>query len=182
MEKFRAKNFCLVLYSSDESHYNAIEKIKKSYDYAMILHDKDTDENGEVKKEHYHFVLRFKNAKWSSALAEELGIAENYIEECRSLKRSLFYLIHFYEDDKYHYPLSDVKGTLKKTLEQFIKNDDKSESEKILEIFEEIDNYDGYIYFSGFVKHIAKIGYWDTLRRSSSIIMRYLDEHNSHAK
>lgn len=182
MDKFRAKNFNLVLYEEDESHKKAIEKIKKSYEYAMILHDRDTAEDGTVKKEHYHIVLRFKNAKWNTALAEELGIAVNYIEECRSLKRSLFYLIHFYEEDKYHYPLSDVKGTLKSTLESFIKSDGKTESEKVLEIFEEIDNIDSFIYYSAFVKHIAKIGYWDIFRRSSSAITRYLDEHNKNCK
>lgn len=49
-EKYRARVHMLLLYPDCESHVKAIEKIKQSYDYAMILHDKDCDENGEVKK------------------------------------------------------------------------------------------------------------------------------------
>ena len=179
MEKFRAKSFNLVLYPEDESHIKAIEKIENSYDYAYILHDMDTNEQGEIKKEHWHVVLTFKNAKWNTALAEELGITPNYIEESRSLKRSLLYLIHYYDDDKYQYKIDNVKGSLKKRLDGYIHGEGKTESEKVIEIFEEIDNIDGYIDYTIFVKHIAKIGYWDVLRRSSSLILRYLNLHNN---
>lgn len=178
MEKYRAKSFCLILYDEDETHKKAIEKIKMGYDYAMICHDSDTNENGEILKPHYHVVLRFPNAKWNTALAEELGITENYFEESRSLKRSLLYLIHFYDEDKFQYSVDNVTGPLKKRLEEFVKNDGKSESEKVLEIFEEIDNIDELINFTTFCKHIAKIGYWEVLRRSSGLIIRYVDEHN----
>ncbi len=178
MEKYRAKCFCLVLYDEDETHRKAMDKIKTSYDYAMICHDRDTNESGEVLKPHYHIVLRFQNAKWNTALAEELGVTENYFEEARSLKRSLLYLIHFYEEDKFQYSTDDVSGPLKKRLQEFVKNDGKTESEKVLEIFEEIDKIGGEINFKVFCKHIAKIGYWDVLRRSSGLIIRYVDEHN----
>lgn len=177
MEKFRSTNFNLVLYEEDESHKKALELITKNYDYAMICHDSDADEDGVVKKAHYHVVIRFPNAKWNTALASELNIAENYIENCRNLKNSLLYLIHFYDKDKYQYDIKDVTGTLKKRMVMFIQNEDKTESEKILEILEEIDEKD-FIYLVPFVKHIANIGYWDVFRRSSHIIMRYIEEHN----
>lgn len=179
MEKFRSTNFNLVLYEEDKTHMNALEKIKASYDYAFIVHDLDVDDStGELKKAHYHVVIRFKNAKWNTALAEELGITENYLQDCRSLKRSLLYLIHYYEPDKHQYDIELVQGPLKKRLKEFITNEGKSESEKVLEIFQEIDKCDYFIDYKIFVKHIAKIGYWDVLRRSSSIILRYLDLHN----
>lgn len=180
MDKFRCKNFNLVLYPEDSTHYLALYKIQKEgYDYALIMHDRDIDDNGEVKKKHYHCVLRFKNAKWNTALAEELGIAENYIQQCRDLKRSLLYLIHFYDEDKAQYLVKEVQGSLKVLLEQAIKNDGKSESEKVIEIFDIIDKTEYYIYYSTFCRHIANLGYWDVLRRSSGLIMRYIEEHNS---
>lgn len=178
MDKFRAKCFCLVLYDEDETHRKAIDKIKASYDYAMICHDRDTNDNGEVLKPHNHIVLRFQNAKWNTALAEELGVTENYFEETRSLKRSLLYLIHFYEEDKFQYSIDDVSGPLKKRLQEYVKNDGKTESEKVLEIFDEIDKYPGEIKFIIFCRHIAKMGYWDTIRRCPGIFTRYIDEHN----
>lgn len=176
--KFRARTFCLVLYIEDETHKRALEKVQKSYDYAMCCHDKDVDENGVIKKEHYHIVLQFKNAKWNTALAEELGITENYLEEARSIKRALLYLIHFYDEDKYQYSTKEVTGPLKKRLEDYINNEGKTESEKVLEILEEIDNTEEYIDFKVFVKHIAKIGYWDVYRRAASTINHYVDLHN----
>lgn len=179
MEKYRSKVFNLVLYSEDVTHYCAIEKIKKSYDYAMICHDRDINhETGEVKKTHYHVVLKFTNAKWNTALAEELGITANYIEESHNYKRSLFYLLHWYDEDKAQYLLNEVSGSLRKDLEKFIKNEDKSESDKILEILEEMDNINDIIQVKIFCKYVAKMGYWDVLRRSSGLILRCIDEHN----
>ena len=177
--KYRVKCFNLILYDEDETHKKAIEIIKQNYDYAMICHDKDIDEaSGELKKPHYHIVLRFVNAKWNTALSKELGIEPNYIQESRSLKRSLLYLIHFYDENKYQYSIDEVDGPLKKRLFTFIQNEDKSESEKVLEILEEIDEINSYINFMVFVRHIAKKGYWDVFRRSTGIFVRYIDEHN----
>ena len=51
-----------------------------------------------------------------------------------------------------------------------------------MDIFKEIDKCEFKIDFTIFVKHIAEIGYWDVLRRSSSLILRYLDLHNSNYK
>lgn len=179
IEKFRAKSFNLVLYPEDESHVKALERIKSTYDYAYILHDMDTDDNGEIKKEHWHVVIRFTNARWNTALAKDLGITPNYIEESQSFKKSLLYLIHYYEPEKYQYSIDCVYGPLKKVLQSYIINEGKTEGEKVLEIFEEIDNIDDCVDFRLFVKHVAKMGYWDTLRRSSSLILRYLDCHNN---
>lgn len=194
MEKMRSKTFNLMLYpGEDKSHLKALEYIRANYDYAAICHDKDTFEEditindvlhkkGEIKKAHYHVVVKFKNAKWSTALASELEIAENYIEVAHDLKRSLLYLIHFYDEDKYQYSVEDVEGTLKRRLKETISNEGKTESEKVMDIFKEIDKCEFKIDFTIFVKHIAEIGYWDVLRRSSSLILRYLDLHNSNYK
>lgn len=180
LKKFRSRNFNLVLYPEDETHKKAIELISKNYDCAFILHDKDQDKEGNIKKEHWHVVIKNNNAKWNTALAEELGIEVNYIEECRNLKRSLLYLIHFYDEDKYQYSIDEVHGNLKDKIITYINSENKTESEKVLEILTEIDNIHSYIDYCIFIKHIAKIGYWDVLRRSNGIITRYLDIHNQH--
>ena len=108
MEKYRSRAHVLLLYPDCESHVEAVKKIEKSYDYAMILHDKDSDENGELKKPHWHIVLRFGQAVWSSAICKELGIEENYIEKPRSFDNALLYLVHFNDSDKYQYNPDDA--------------------------------------------------------------------------
>ena len=103
IEKFRDRKFCLLLYPlEDESHKNAIDVIKRSYDYAMITHDSDLDEVGNLKKTHTHLVIRFNNPVWNSALAKDLGIEINYIQKCRSLERSLLYLVHYIYPCRFH--------------------------------------------------------------------------------
>ena len=179
MDKFRARNFNLVLYDEDETHRRALEYIEKNCDYAKILHDRDVNpDTGEIKKPHYHVVIRFQNAKWNTSLASDLGIGENYIEESRNLKRSLLYLIHYYDEDKFQYSVEDVEGSLKKRLLEIIKNDDKTESEKVIELLNYIDDCDYEIDLSAFIRYVASIGYWDIFRRSPYVFEKYIIKHN----
>ena len=101
MEKFRDRKLALLLYPDDPSHVEAMEKIKTSYDYVAILHDKDYTEDGEIKKPHWHVVLRFGNATWNSAVAKDLGIEQNYTEKVRNMNNAILYLIHYNDSDKY---------------------------------------------------------------------------------
>ena len=84
-DKYRARVHMILLYPDNVEHRDAFQKIAKSYDYAGIIHDKDTwteeDEKknpehkqGELKKEHIHIVLRTPNATWNTALCKELGM------------------------------------------------------------------------------------------------------------
>lgn len=180
MEKFRDRKFCILLYPEDVTHVQALEKIKASYDYACVLHDKDVDvESGEVKKSHWHVVLvSGKNAIWSSSLSKELGIDGNYIQQCRNVDRALEYLIHFNEEEKHQYSIEEVNGTLKARLNQLINCTNKSESDKVTELIEWIETYQGYLTISAFSKHCASVGMWDVFRRAGTIFIKIIDEHN----
>ena len=181
MEKFRARNFNLILYEEDETHKKAIEYIKKNYDFAMILHDRDVDNiTGEIKKPHYHFVIRFQNARWNTSLAEDLGITSNYIEESRSLKRSLLYLIHYYDEDKYQYSLEYIEGSLKGKLFEIIKNGEKTENEKMQELLDYIDNSEQCISIPQFIRYCVSIGYTDVVRRDFCLLVPIIEEHNTY--
>lgn len=181
MEKFRARNFNLILYEEDETHKKAIEYIKKNYDFAMILHDRDVDNiTGEIKKPHYHFVIRFQNARWNTSLAEDLGITPNYIEESRSLKRSLLYLIHYYDEDKYQYSLEYIEGSLKGRLLEIIKNGEKTENEKMQELLDYIDNSEQCISIPQFIRYCVSIGYTDVVRRDFCLLVPIIEEHNTY--
>jgi len=177
-EKYRDRTHLLMLYPEDKTHMEALKKIEASYDYACILHDKDVDEDGVIKKAHYHVVLRFPNQTWSSALAKELGIADNYLEKPRSFDNALMYLIHYNDSDKYQYSIDDVKGTLKKRLKEKLNGVDKSEGEKVYELIEYIENQDKTISVTMFAKYCASNGYWSEFRRSGAIFCKMIEEHN----
>ena len=178
-EKFRDRKFCLLLYPlEDETHKNAIDVIKRSYDYAMITHDSDLDEVGNLKKSHTHLVIRFNNPVWNSALAKDLGIEINYIQKCRSLERSLLYLVHYNESDKFQYDTRKVQGSLKQKLLNYIKNSGKDESEKVLDLLDYIDSYVGCLDEQDFVRYVATNGMYDIYRRSTVTFIRALQKHN----
>ena len=178
MTKFRDRNFCLLLYpKEDKTHYNAIKIIKENYDYALINHNNDLLDSGEKKKEHTHVVLRFKNAIWNSSLSENLGISINYIEKCRNLDKSLLYLIHYNDINKFQYDFEEVEGTLKNRLFRLIENDNNDENERVLDLLEYIDNA-GYLSVKDFAIYCATVGKWDIFRRSSIIYLEILKEHN----
>jgi hypothetical protein len=179
MERYRSRTHLLLLYREDLTHLKAIEKIEKSYDYAYIEHNKDFDENGVIKKSHIHVVLRFTNQTWSSAIAKDLGITENYIEEPRSFDNSLLYLIHFNDSDKYQYHIDDVKGPLKKRLKELVNKNDKTEGEKVFDLIEYIEKQTEKITVKSFAKYCATNGYWAEFRRSGLIFCKMIEEHNN---
>ena len=171
---------CLLLYPEEDiTHKKAIEYIKTNYDYALIVHDKDFySDTGEIKKSHTHLVVKFNNAKWNTAIAKELGITTNYIQNCRNFNLALNYLIHYNDDTKYQYSIDEVQGNLKKKLEKIIKNDNKDENDKLLELINYIENYNGIIEESEFMKYSANIGMWDVARRSTIWFLRLIEKHN----
>ena len=102
----------LILYSEDNTHKNAMEIIRKNYNYAYILHDKDKDTNGELKKPHYHYIVKMPSCVPNSTLANALDIKENYIQCILSLQGAYDYLTHRHTPEKYQYKDSDIVSTI----------------------------------------------------------------------
>ena len=63
----------------DLSHKACIDYITKNFDYALIKHDCDLKDNSlELKKEHYHVVIAFKNYRYLNSMVDELKISSNF--------------------------------------------------------------------------------------------------------
>lgn len=178
-EKYRSRVHMLLLYPSDIAHVEALEKIKASYDYAYCLHDKDIAEDGSTKKAHWHVVLRFNQAVWSSAICKELGIEHNYIENVKRFDNALQYLIHYNDTDKAQYAVDEVFGNLKQKLVESINKVEKSEGEKVVELIQFIRSYEGVLRVTEFAEYCALNSYWSEFRRSGAIFCKMIDEHNA---
>lgn len=177
-DKYRSRVHMLLLYPTDESHVLALEKIQASYDYAYCLHNKDIAEDGSIKKAHWHVVLRFNQAVWSSAICKELGIEHNYIENVKRFDNALQYLIHYNDTDKAQYSVDEVFGNLKSKLVESINKVEKSEGEKVVELIQFIKEYEGKLTVTEFAPYCAINGYWAEFRRSGSIFCKMIEEHN----
>lgn len=77
--------------------------------YAIIKHDKDVREDGELKKPHFHMVLTFRETTTSQAVANALHVEENFVNKIRTTTKSAeLYLVHKNNPEKYQYNLTDV--------------------------------------------------------------------------
>ncbi len=81
-----------------------IENKLKPKKYAVILHDKDTDDNGTPKEEHIHAMMSFENAHSLASVAKQLGDKPQYIEAWKGNSNNGYaYLIHKTDDAKNKY-------------------------------------------------------------------------------
>lgn len=175
----RSRVFNLLLYpNEDKSHQKALQYIEQHFNsYAYICHDRDKDNQGELKKSHTHIVLQFNNAKWKNSLAEELNITSNYIEKSRSLEKSLLYLIHFNDSDKEEYFLKEVKGPLTSKLDLLLLKKNSSEEDIIISLLDYIKSQD-YLTITEFVTFTCSCGLYSYYRRSQSTFKTIIEEHN----
>lgn len=77
--------------------------INNNFRFKAILHDRDINEYGEIKKAHYHYVIKLDSTQTNEWLANTLEITPNYIQKIISLKGALDYLTHKYSPNKFQY-------------------------------------------------------------------------------
>lgn len=181
---YRSKKHLLLLYPDCAEHVAAFEKLKATYEHVGILHDKDTDEAGALKKPHWHIILITKNATWNTALAKELGVTVNYLERVRSEEAACHYLVHNNEETKHHYETSEVFGTPSslKMFDKALEQGELSEGDKVLELIEIIESSVKPLTMSAFARYCAANNRWDIFRRSASIFIKMIEEQNKKLK
>lgn len=111
----------------DVSTVSIIEKIPQFEHVTYICHNSDIDSDGNLKKKHYHVLVRSKSSKTSTAIQkiinnELLKTDSNYFN--RPLHDSIFaefvhdtvsvidYLTHKNDDTKFQYSTDSVHGDL----------------------------------------------------------------------
>lgn len=81
--------------------------------YALIVHDKDVNEQGEPAKDHVHVMLCFENARSINNIAKKLGDEPQSMTIWKGKAENGFsYLIHATTEaiDKYQYPSTEVRA------------------------------------------------------------------------
>lgn len=111
-KKFRS--FAGTLYPDSVSYdcETLLSTIRSKFiDWAYILHDKDVDEKGELKKPHIHWVGR-ATPRCLSVVSNFLGLPENDIEVVKNFDNMVMYLIHLNDIDKFQYSPDDVETNI----------------------------------------------------------------------
>ena len=73
-----------------------------------ILHDKDVEENGELKKPHYHVYLEFTKQMNPITIANMFNISDKLIIRVSNWCAFVSYFVHAFDSDKYQYNISDA--------------------------------------------------------------------------
>ena len=175
--KVKSRTLAIVLYP--ESQQSVIDSIRKNYSYVGMLHDKDTDANGVLKKAHWHFIIRFKQARWSSGLAAELGI-DDHFESVKNMDGALRYLSHMDDPDKFQYDPADVSYSADMSVVYRKAIDDcLSEDERVRSIIQFILSFDHPITYAFVTDRVCELGLYGEFRRMGVIASRIIDEHNA---
>lgn len=175
MSEVKCRNFHGVVYPDSESYDcgAVLDLLSEVFtDYAYILHDKDVDDSGEVKKAHIHWVGKRKSPVTCKTIANALGLAEHDIERTKKWKSMVRYLIHADDEDKYQYepelvvssfdygeyvtPLSDVDMAI-----------------NIMDYILEHDN----VRVTELARWAAANGLWSEFRRSFPIYAAIMNEN-----
>ena len=116
MAKEERKRVWFLTINKNAGCYEQLEEILENLEceghttYAWIVHDKDIDENGELKPEHKHAYIVFDNAHTMTSMMKKFNGA--HIEAPRDETRAYFYLMHDTEDSrkkgKHLYPREEV--------------------------------------------------------------------------
>lgn len=112
INNYRGRNHKLLLYPEDSTHVSALDYIQNNFNYVAILHDKDKDTDGNIKKAHWHVLLCLPNDRFLSALSKTLDITPNYIRKCEDKNIFARYLLHLDDTDKYQYDKSELFGNI----------------------------------------------------------------------
>lgn len=142
-----------VLYPDSDAYDCGIRQlaVKTVFDrYGFILHDKDVDENGVLKKPHIHWVGYCESPKTLNGLAALLGWPKNELQIWSSWKKSVRYLVHLDNKDKYQYLSSEIFD-YNFSLDNLL-NDKSSEAEEAKLLLEHI--------WSGQVVSLSNLGCW----------------------
>lgn len=107
------RKFAFVVYPDSTSYdCNAVlAELQHLPQWSYILHDRDIDwETGELKKPHYHCLVKVPSPVLRSVIANKVGLPPEDIQLISSYKKYARYLIHADDADKVQYSPDDVSA------------------------------------------------------------------------
>ncbi|WP_160559712.1 Rep family protein [Parablautia muri] len=152
--------------------------------YAVILHDKDTDEKGKPAEAHIHLMLSFENARSINSVAKLLGYKAQYIEAWKGDSNNGYaYLIHATDNarTKHQYAISEVTANfdystlMKKVTAEVKKADTYGDAAKIKTFLNLL--YIGAISKSEVEKQLSGAQYAKAKKQIEDVYAKYLKNH-----
>ena len=151
--KLTGRSFIALLYPDDPLYSSQREVISSKYRFVGILHDRDIDSDGNLKKSHEHIILRLPSGNPTSlkSIADSLFMDYDELRDdsgnlirldrckvqvCSSYRSSCRYLLHADDLDQFQYDISNLFGNedMIKDVKRFTSSN--TLDEKVLELFD----------------------------------------------
>lgn len=142
--------------------------------YAYILHDKDVDDNGEVKTPHFHLCLHTVQQRRKKSVITMLANFLNMPDECISVdfsknwQQCLRYLVHLDDKEKYQYQWKDIECS--KGYEDFVISVLNLDDVKPISFQEFIQEFQRYHSLVDLISHIG-VKNWNRYRTVARDLM-----------
>lgn len=157
--------FEVVLYLYTDS-YNCSEVLDRIISYAQeylyIKHDMDLNDDGTLKKIHYHVYFKINNPLTVQGVAYDLGIPVNMIQYVRNWRSAIRYAFHLDNPNKHQYKFDEASSNFQYT--SFLGLSDQAVAKELNAYIQErcptIDQ---------FVSFCLEYGYWSSCRRGWAI-------------
>lgn len=159
----RLRTWTCILYPDTESYIfdDVLVKIQESVEkYYVVCHNKDG------VKEHYHCVLRFKEAKTQTAVCSLLGLNETrFLQDVHDLRGAIRYLFHLDNPTKAQYSTDECLTNDKESLSKYTGL--VEEGSIVLDMLEKLDNG---ATFRQLLKYACESGHYSEFRRNFNIL------------
>lgn len=176
MQRQEIRNIEIISYDLDEL-VEVINKCDRRGDvYYYIYHDKDVNDDGSVKKPHYHIQLYSDEQKVIDTWASIYNVSSNRVERIKNKISAIRYLTHCDNNEKYSYQIENI-GT-NGDLMKYFKSTISSEGNEIELIYIYITEHKRQISYKEMWDMVISNGIWSTYRRNYSIIKDLLYDHN----
>lgn len=105
----KLKKICIICYP--ESLPDTIDNVINSFadaitSFAYILHDRDYNDLGVLKKPHYHLIMTFNKPMHTSTILKAFNVG--VYRKIRNMNGCIQYLVHKGQLDKTQYSVNDI--------------------------------------------------------------------------
>lgn len=173
----KSREWEIILYDENEIHKENLKILLEEKRCVGVLHDKDIDDNGVLKKVHYHFLIRFENAMTIGSVLKIIPNHESHlINKVKSFKGACRYLLHLDNPEKYQYTESNLLGNIN-IAKRYIQADDY-ENEGVKKILSFIESFDTKIRDKDVLHWCCCEDLYSVYRRGAYIFSRVIEQHN----
>lgn len=173
----RSKAYEFVLYPDCDEHKSILLELNRGHTFVGILHDKDTNVDGEAIKPHWHILYRTKSQRWGRAICNELLVPPHLTRRVRDWDAACLYLTHTGFPDKHQYDTEELFGPL--TADVINLHEGNTDiNARVLALLALIESQNRALTVRDIIRIACENGYFSDLCRIMPVVRDLAEIHN----